>query len=334
MSYLPYKNLGKFLTINTEFIDGISPEEVSESDEGTTYLFDTIKLIEPFKIQVSTIIPDTLKDCAHPEDTTFPFKVLCRVHSNDGMTRSSIEMVKKETDFYEVSIEIDPARIQFRLTLQVIIIRSLTIRPKNNLNFATMETSKIAWSTLDRIIFQKEEFFKGGFIDIKWVDFESSSRVPLSAKKAMFHLNTNGEKPNILLNSRASDKFKMLVDSSSNSPDWKIPKNVILRSIASDVYKELFNISAKHCFDYYTDHGFVDFNAIEDEWQKETIKKIVPLIYSNVLPEIAYDKFFEATRDQSNLEDILEQAKLAVQICMEGLSFSEQLAETVYDRNE
>ena len=334
MSYLPYKNLGKVITITTEFKDGISPEEVSESDEGTTYLFDTIKLIEPFKIQVSTIIPDTLKDCAHPEDTTFPFKVLCRVHSNDGMTRSSIEMVKQETDLYDVSIEIDPARIQFRLTLQVIIIRSITIRPKNNLNFATMETSKIAWSTLDRIIFQKEEFFKGGFIDIKWDDFESSARVPLSAKKAMFHLNTNGEKPNILLNSRASDKFKMLVDSSSNSPVWKIPKNVILRSIASDVYKELFNISAKHCFDYYTDHGFVDFNAIEDEWQKETIKKIVPLIYSNVLPEIAFDNFFDNIRDESQFELILEQAKLAVQIGMEGLSFSEQLAETVYDRNE
>jgi len=334
MSYLPYKNLGKVLTISTEFKGGISPEEVSESDEGTTYLFDTTELNEPFKVRVSTLIPDTLKNYAHPEDTTFPFKVLCRVHSNDGMTRSSIEMVKQETDFYEVSIEIDPERIQFRLTLQVIIIRSLTIRPKNNLNFATMETSKIAWSTLDRIIFHKEEFFKGGFLDIKWVDFESSSRVPLSAKKAMFHLNTNGEKPSILLNSRASDKFKMLVDSSSNSPDWKIPKNVILRSIASDVYKELFNISAKHCFEYAYDHGFAEFSAIEDEWQKETIKKIVPLIYSNVLPEIAYDNFFDDMRDESQFGLILEQAKLAVQISMEGLSFSEQLAETVYDRNE
>ena len=135
MSYLPYKNLGKFLTISTEFIDGISPDEVTESDEGTTYLFDTTELNEPFKIRVSTLIPDKLKDYAHPEDTTFPFKVLCRVHSNDGMTRFSKEMVKQGKDLYEVSFEIDPERIQFRLTLQVIIIRSLTIRPKKQSQF-------------------------------------------------------------------------------------------------------------------------------------------------------------------------------------------------------
>ena len=60
----------------------------------------------------------------------------------------------------------------------------------------------------------------------------------------------------------------------------------------------------------------------------------MPLIYSDILPEIAYDKFFDDIRDKSQFELILEQAKLAVQIGMEGLSFSEQLAEKIYDRNE
>ena len=333
MSFLPYKNLGNNLIINTTFEKGLSPV-ISINDDGTSYLLDSIKLEEPFKIKVSTLIPDSIKDYAHPEDSIFPFKILCRVHSNDGMTRFSKEMVRQEEDIYQASLEIDPKRIHFRLTLQVIIIRHLTIQPKNNHNFATMETSKIAWSPLDKILFQKENDFKGGFIDIKWEDFESSSRVQLSAIKAMSFLETNGEKPTILLNSRASEKFKVLVEYSGNSQSLNIPKNVILRSIASDVFKELFEISARNCYEYGELHGFVDFDCIEEEWQKETIKKIVPVIYSDVLPEIAFEKFFDEILEENNYKLILEQSKLAVQISLEALSFYEKLAETTYERKE
>ncbi len=335
MSFLPYKNLGKFLEIDIKFEDGILPEGKEQRFDGSnSYLFDSTKFERPFKIKVSTLIPDKLEEYAHPEDNSHPFKVLCRIHSNDGMVRSTEEMVKNKTDFHEVSIEIDPERIKIQLNIQVVIIRSLTIYPKNNQNFATTETSKIAWSPVDKIIFQRDQIIKGGFIDIRWADFESDSKIPMPARKAMHFLKTDEEKPVLLLNSQSSQKFQKIIDSSNQSESWKLSKNVIIRTIASDVMKELFEKCAYELRSYYTEHGFVDSDAVDDEWKKEVLEKIAYLIYPETLPELSLENLFEDIQNKSDFKQVLDQSKLAVQISMEGLSCSEKLAEWIYDRGQ
>ena len=54
MSFLPYKNLGQGLKIDIKFEDGVLPEKNDNFDGSTSYLFDSIKCEEPFKIIIRT----------------------------------------------------------------------------------------------------------------------------------------------------------------------------------------------------------------------------------------------------------------------------------------
>jgi len=333
MSFLPYKKLSQDLKIDIKFEDGLLPAKNSNFDGSTSYLFDSIKCEKPFKIIIRSLIPNTLKEYAHPEDSANPFKVLCRFHSNDGMIRSTEEMVKKETDYHEVPFIIDPERIKYLLNIQIFIIRKFTIKPKNNLNLATMEASKIGWSPVDRIIFENDQISKGAFIDIQWNDFETSSRIALSARTAMYYLRTDGAKPILFLNNKSSAKFQKIMQSTSNSEGWKFSRRAIFRSIASDVLSQLFLKCAEELWEYKEQTGYADLAGLDEDWKEKVVETIALNIYSETIPEIALDLLFnEINEGKANYMQLLDQSKLAAQIQMEGLNFSEQLIEWIHDR--
>ena len=85
-----------------------------------------------------------------------------QVHSNDGFTRYTGEMSNKSGDLYEFNFDVDPDRIKIRLNIQVIIIRSTTIYPEDNLKYATIQSSKIAWSKIK--LYLKEKPLTGGLL--------------------------------------------------------------------------------------------------------------------------------------------------------------------------
>ena len=101
------------------------------------------------------------------------------------------EMSNKSGDLYEFNFDVDPDRIKIRLNIQVIIIRSTTIYPEDNL-VATIQSSKIAWSNEDKIIFEREDP-SGGFIDCRWEDFETSGSIPMNAKDGEYYLKLDGK---------------------------------------------------------------------------------------------------------------------------------------------
>ena len=63
---------------------------------------------------------------------------------------------------------------------------------------------------------------------------------------------------------------------------------------------------ANYCREFHDSHGYVGFENIEEEWQKETINQVIPVIYNQDLPSIAFDNFFEACSDKNDFENVLK----------------------------
>ena len=82
-----------------------------ETDEGTNYFLEVKVTQKPFLVKVTTIVPDVIKTFMHPDDSGFPFKVICKVHSNDGFTRYTGEMSNKSGDLYEFNFDVDPDQL-------------------------------------------------------------------------------------------------------------------------------------------------------------------------------------------------------------------------------
>jgi len=321
---LPYRNLGETLGVHID-LDGVPHKRASEH----SFIVDRASSGTEIEIGIDVQVPAGIKTTFPPnEQKTPPLEVLATVVSIDGGIRKPVALKQQKTNLYKGKIKLDLTRIT-----ESARIRAYAVRGKDGSlpGFASKKGSRLAWGPETEIRFA-ERTPKGNFLRTVWEDFSDSAHVPRHFDDAMYYIDASSEPPILYLNKMASAPLVKLLETEGYGHPRALPRDLIFRSIATDAWLTLAQITLGELHKEGEDGSQVDVGEFfEGSWKKEFVELLAPALFPNLMEEEALLELGQKIGERNFYVDALLKAPLAIQASQKIRDCFEQFAGKVFE---
>jgi len=322
---LPYPHLGETLGVHLDLA------HVPHKKNGESSFFvDRTEAGDTAEIGIEVQVPSKIKTIFPPsERKQLPLEVLATVASIDGSMRRAVPLKQRKSSLYTGKFSLDLTRITEAARIRVYVIRT---KDSSVAGYASKKGSRLAWGPESEIRFA-ERPTNGHFLSTVWEDFGDSVHVPRHFENALYYIDAVAEPPALYLNKMSSAPLVKLLETEGHGHPKALPRDIIFRSIATNVWLTLAQVILEALHREAVDHGSpVDpLEFFEGSWKADMVKLLAPALYPDLMPEEAILQVGMKIVDKNFYVDALLRTQLAVQTNQKIREHFEQFAEKVFE---
>jgi hypothetical protein len=322
---LPYRNLGETLGVHLDLA------HVPHKKNGENSFFvDRAEAGDTAEIGIEVQVPSGIKTVFPPsERKQLALEVLATVTSIDGSMRQAVPLKRRKSSLYTGKFSLDLTRISEAARVRAYVIRTKDCAVSG---YAGKKGSRLAWGPESDIRFA-ERTTKGHFLRTVWEDFSDSVHVPRHFENALYYADAVADPPVLYLNKMANAPLVKLLETEGHGHPKALPRDIIFRSIATNVWLILAQVTLEALHMEAVDNGSpVDPLAFfEGSWKTGMVELLAPALYPNLMPEEALLQLGMKIEDKNFYADALLRTQLAVQANQKIREHFEQFAEKVFE---
>jgi hypothetical protein len=294
------------------------------------YFVDRAEAGDTAEIGIEVQVPSGIKTTLPPsERKQLPLEVLATVASIDGSMRQAVPLKRRKSSLYTGKFSLDLTRITEAARVRVYVIRT---RDSSVARYANKKGSRLAWGPESEIRFATRPT-NGHSLRTVWEDFGNSVHVPRHFENALYYIDAVAEPPALYLNKMSSAPLVKLLETEGHGHPKALPRDIIFRSIATNVWLTLAQVILEALHREAVDHGSpVDpLEFFEGSWKADMVKLLAPALYPDLMPEEAILQVGMKIVDKNFYVDALLRTQLAVQTNQKIREHFEQFAEKVFE---